>query len=264
MTDPYATLAAGIAIAGGLIGTGMAQSGIGAAGMGIIAEKPEKFGNVLFFFVIPETLWIIGFVLGIVLLLGVVSALGPPSRTMSLDRLVEELRRRAEEDLQQQAAQQAKEEAAIAADRQSRIAAVGEQGRRTAEREIARERAQKLASAKLEARKLVYAAQESKMSAALSETRELLEVHRFRRDPKVVKRMAAYASDVLGKSIKVMGRSADAALLKKVAGTGFDPTPQTILGGIVAESADGSRRLNLSFDELLRLREDRVRQLLGE
>jgi V/A-type H+/Na+-transporting ATPase subunit K len=62
-------VAAGIAIAGGLIGTGMAQSGIGAAGMGIIAEKPEKFGQVLFFFVIPETLWIIGFVLGLILLL---------------------------------------------------------------------------------------------------------------------------------------------------------------------------------------------------
>ncbi|MCI4324977.1 MAG: hypothetical protein L3K00_03715 [Thermoplasmata archaeon] len=183
---------------------------------------------------------------------------------MSLDRLVEELRRRAEEDLQKQAAQQAKEEAAIAADRQSRVAAVGEQGRRTAEREIARERAQKLASAKLEARKLVYAAQESKMAGALSETRELLEEYTDSDEyPKVVKRMAAYASDVLGKSTKVMGRSADAALLKKVAGAGFDPTPQTILGGIVAESSDGSRRLNLSFDELLRLREDRVRQLLG-
>ncbi len=42
-----------------------------AAGMGIIAEKPEKFGQVLFFFVIPETLWIIGFVLGIILLLDI-------------------------------------------------------------------------------------------------------------------------------------------------------------------------------------------------
>ncbi len=62
-------LAASIAIAGGLIGTGMAQSGIGASGMGIIAERPEKFGKVLVFFVIPETLWILGFVLGILLLL---------------------------------------------------------------------------------------------------------------------------------------------------------------------------------------------------
>jgi len=66
---PILALAASIAIAGGLIGTGSAQQGIGAAGMGIIAEKPEKFGQVLFFFVIPETLWIIGFVLGIILLL---------------------------------------------------------------------------------------------------------------------------------------------------------------------------------------------------
>jgi V/A-type H+-transporting ATPase subunit K len=72
VVDPGSAIlavAAGIAIAGGLIGTGMAQSGIGAAGMGIIAEKPEKFGQVLIFFVIPETLWILGFVLGAILLL---------------------------------------------------------------------------------------------------------------------------------------------------------------------------------------------------
>jgi V/A-type H+/Na+-transporting ATPase subunit K len=66
------SIAAGISIAGGLIGTGLAQSGIGAAGMGIYAEKPELFGRVLFFFVIPETLWILGFVLGIILLLNVI------------------------------------------------------------------------------------------------------------------------------------------------------------------------------------------------
>jgi len=71
LTKPILALAAAIAIAGGLIGTGSAQQGIGAAGMGIIAEKPEKFGQVLFFFVIPETLWIIGFVLGIILLLDI-------------------------------------------------------------------------------------------------------------------------------------------------------------------------------------------------
>ena len=55
-TYPLVAIAAAIAIAGGLIGTGMAQQGIGASGMGIFAEKPEKFGQVLIFFVIPETL----------------------------------------------------------------------------------------------------------------------------------------------------------------------------------------------------------------
>ena len=53
VASPLYAVAASIAIAGGLIGTGMAQQGIGAAGMGIIAEKPEKFGQVLFFLVIP-------------------------------------------------------------------------------------------------------------------------------------------------------------------------------------------------------------------
>ncbi|BAB59189.1 MULTISPECIES: ATPase [Thermoplasma] len=70
--DALLAIAASISIAGGLIGTGMAQQGIGAAGMGIIAEKPEKFGQVLFFFVIPETLWVIGLALGIILLLHII------------------------------------------------------------------------------------------------------------------------------------------------------------------------------------------------
>ncbi|PSN90627.1 ATPase [Candidatus Marsarchaeota G2 archaeon OSP_D] len=71
VANPEFALAAAIVMAGGLIGTGIAQQGIGAAGMGIIAEKPEKFGQVLFFFVIPETLWIIGFVLGVIILLNI-------------------------------------------------------------------------------------------------------------------------------------------------------------------------------------------------
>jgi V/A-type H+-transporting ATPase subunit K len=71
VVSPELAIAAAIVMAGGLIGTGAAQQGIGAAGMGIIAEKPEKFGQVLFFFVIPETLWIIGFVLGVILLLNI-------------------------------------------------------------------------------------------------------------------------------------------------------------------------------------------------
>jgi len=70
VVNPELAIAAAMVMAGGLIGTGIAQQGIGAAGMGIIAEKPEKFGQVLFF-VIPETLWIIGFVLGVILLLNI-------------------------------------------------------------------------------------------------------------------------------------------------------------------------------------------------
>jgi vacuolar-type H+-ATPase subunit E/Vma4 len=102
------------------------------------------------------------------------------------------------------------------------------------------------------------------MMESIGQTRAILSG--FANSPeyaKVVKRMVTYASDRLGKPTKVMGRAEDAALLKKLAGPSFDPTPQPILGGVIAESADGSRRLNLSFDELLRLREDKVRDLLA-
>ncbi|MCW1292377.1 MAG: ATPase [Candidatus Rehaiarchaeum fermentans] len=64
-------IAAAIALAGGLIGTGIAQSGVGSSGMGVIAEKPDMLGKVLLFFVLPETLWIIGFVVALMILLNI-------------------------------------------------------------------------------------------------------------------------------------------------------------------------------------------------
>ena len=75
--------------------------------------------------------------------------------------------------------------------------------------------------------------------------------------------MVAAATDELGKGVRIRGRSEDAALLQKVAGKAFDPAPVPIVGGLIAATANGDRRLNLSFDELLRMREDRVRELLN-
>lgn len=65
-----AAIGAALAIAGGAIGTAIAQSSIGAAGMGLIAEKPEQMGQVLLFMVLPETMLIFGFVIAILILLG--------------------------------------------------------------------------------------------------------------------------------------------------------------------------------------------------
>ncbi|MGI0053009.1 MAG: hypothetical protein ACRECR_01955, partial [Thermoplasmata archaeon] len=79
----------------------------------------------------------------------------------------------------------------------------------------------------------------------------------------LLERMYLLAIDRLGKDARISGRAEDAARLKSIAGKGFQPTPRPIRGGLVAESADGARRLTLSFDELLRLREDRVRRLLA-
>ncbi len=54
-------LAAALAVFGGAIGTAWAQSRIGAAAAGAIAERPEIGGQMLIFLVLPETLIIFGF-----------------------------------------------------------------------------------------------------------------------------------------------------------------------------------------------------------
>lgn len=184
---------------------------------------------------------------------------------MSLERLVDEIRIRAQRELAEEQARGDAQERSIASDRDRRTAQVRDEGQRLADADSKRERAQKLANAKLQARKLVYEARERRTNAQLGQVRELLaEVTESDEYPAVLKRMYAVAVDQLGKQIRVMGRKDDAAPLKTIAGKNFDDAVVPIVGGLIAETADGSRRLNLSFDELLRLREDAVRSLLSQ
>ena len=63
-------IAIGAGLAVGLAGlaTANAQAAVGAGGTGAMAEKPELFTNVLILFAIPETIVILGFVIGFLLL----------------------------------------------------------------------------------------------------------------------------------------------------------------------------------------------------
>jgi vacuolar-type H+-ATPase subunit E/Vma4 len=183
---------------------------------------------------------------------------------MSLESLVDEIRRRGEAELAAVTAQRDRERAKVVEERDRRLEELRAASARATEAEVARERAQGLAAAKLQARKLLYEAREERLEGALRETRALLEEYtRSAEYPLVLKRMVATATKALGKQLRISGRAEDAPVLARVAGKSFDPTPQPIVGGLIAETPDGSRRLNLSFDELLRLREDRVREILA-
>ncbi len=69
MEDGLRFLAASIAIGVSALATGLAQSRIGAAGAGTIAEKPESIGSVFILIAIPETMVILGFVIAALILL---------------------------------------------------------------------------------------------------------------------------------------------------------------------------------------------------
>jgi V/A-type H+/Na+-transporting ATPase subunit K len=62
-------IGAGLAIGLAALATGLAQSRIGAAAMGAIAEKPELTGRAILLIAIPETLVILGFAVAAMILL---------------------------------------------------------------------------------------------------------------------------------------------------------------------------------------------------
>jgi V/A-type H+-transporting ATPase subunit K len=63
-------IAIGAALAVGLaaFGTAFAQARIGAAGAGVLAEKPELVGPIILLIAIPETMVILGFAVAAMIL----------------------------------------------------------------------------------------------------------------------------------------------------------------------------------------------------
>lgn len=66
--DPYATLAAGIAVGLGSLGAAYAVANTGAAAIGVIAERPEAFGRVLIFVGLAEGIAIYGLIIAFMIL----------------------------------------------------------------------------------------------------------------------------------------------------------------------------------------------------
>jgi V/A-type H+-transporting ATPase subunit K len=62
-------LGAALAVGLGAIGTGLAQSRIGSAGAGALAEKPELRGSIIILLALPETMIILGFVVAALILI---------------------------------------------------------------------------------------------------------------------------------------------------------------------------------------------------
>ena len=68
MEEVLLGFAAALAIGIPAVATGWAQSRIGAAGAGTIAEKPELTATVIILLAIPETMVILGFVVATLIL----------------------------------------------------------------------------------------------------------------------------------------------------------------------------------------------------
>ena len=70
MDKALIAIAAALAIGLPALATAWAQSRIGSAGAGSVAEKPELRGVIIVMLAIPETLVILGFVVAVLILRG--------------------------------------------------------------------------------------------------------------------------------------------------------------------------------------------------
>jgi V/A-type H+/Na+-transporting ATPase subunit K len=68
MDEGFRFIAAGLAVGIAALGTGWAQSRIGAAGVGALAEKPDLRNTVILLVAIPETMIVLGFVVAAMIL----------------------------------------------------------------------------------------------------------------------------------------------------------------------------------------------------
>ncbi|MDP3297925.1 MAG: ATPase [Thermodesulfovibrionia bacterium] len=71
MEKALIAFAAALAVGLSAIATAWAQSRIGAAGAGTLAEKPELAATIIILVAIPETMVILGFVVAAMILFGV-------------------------------------------------------------------------------------------------------------------------------------------------------------------------------------------------
>ncbi len=122
-----------------------------------------------------------------------------------------------------------------------------------------------LGAAKLQAKKAMFDAIEALLENNISLLKE--ELATYAESPaykQLLSKMAAYAAKRLGGKVVVVCREEDAAGLK-AAGVKIASSDLNSIGGFRAESSDGTLEMDLTFEEILRSREDEVRSaILGK
>ena len=121
-----------------------------------------------------------------------------------------------------------------------------------------REQARIIEASKLQAKKIIFDAINANMQSAFTVIQQ--EIENYTKSPqykKALETMVSNSKKKLGQNIIVHCREEDKSILKELGVT----TSKSIktLGGIIAENKEGTRELDLTFEELLRTNEDKSR-----
>jgi V/A-type H+/Na+-transporting ATPase subunit E len=145
------------------------------------------------------------------------------------------------------------------------LAYVRESAKREAEALSQKETTRVEGASKLQGKKMIFDATERLLESNISALKDALaELADSPAYHELLARMARYASKRLDGKILVSCRKGDEAALK-AAGAKIASADLNAMGGFKADSEDGTLELDLTFEEILRSREDEVRaSILGK
>ncbi len=182
---------------------------------------------------------------------------------MSIETFIQEIENRRRKEIETLDKDLQEKKSNLQNETNATIKEIQERFAREAKIKSEREQARIIESAKLQAKKIMFDAINANMQSAFAVITK--EIENYTKSPqykKALETMIASSKKKLGQNIVVHCREEDKSILKELGVT----TSKSIktMGGIIAENKEGTRELDLTFEELLRTNEDQVKSFLSE
>jgi vacuolar-type H+-ATPase subunit E/Vma4 len=182
----------------------------------------------------------------------------------NLDTLILEIEKRKKNEINHLETALAKAKKEIEQTKETKIKEIQDHYLNEAKTKSNREAARIVESAKLKAKKILFEAINANMDTTFKTIKNEMKTFAQRPEYKeTLLRMVSYAKNTLGPDIVIHCREGDRSVLGAMSvptiGSSIDTS-----GGIIAEDNEGKKELDLTFEELLRTSEDRVKGFLLE
>ena len=182
---------------------------------------------------------------------------------MSIETFIQEIENRKRKDIDGLEKDLTEKKSKLQTDMNNTIKEIQERFSIEAKIKSEREQARIIEASKLQAKKIIFDAINANMQSAFAVIQQ--EIENYTKSPqykKALETMVSNSKKKLGQNIIVHCREEDKSILKELGVT----TSKSIktLGGIIAENKEGTRELDLTFEELLRTNEDQVKSFLSE
>ena len=181
---------------------------------------------------------------------------------MSIDKFVAEIQNRKKNDLAELDKKLSDKKSETDAKKNSSVKDLKENYANESKTKAEREGARIVEAGKLEAKKILFDAINKNLDSTFDVIKK--ELDGYSKKPEynqVLQKLVDYSKKVLAKELVIHCRKEDKSFFKS--GIKVSSTIQT-LGGFIAENKEGTKEIDLTFEELLRSNEDEIKNTILE